>query len=101
MFAWFGRIVASIFSFKFFMSGVFMTIGGIILYNLMVEIVEEVFNFALSKAGAVSVEGITSPTITGFSAWFLAQLKVPEILSVIIACTIIRFSLRKIPFLNW
>ena len=82
MLAWFARLLSGVFSLKFFMSGVFMTIGVIFLYNLAVEIVEEVFNFAISKANGVSVTGITSPTFTGWVAWFLAQLKIPEILSM-------------------
>src|SRR5665647_1100004 len=99
--AWIARVVGSVFGLKFFMSGVFMTIGGIILYNFLVDVVEEVMNFALTQINGVSTEGITSPTITGFAGWFLAQIKMPECFAVMVTCITIRFVLRKIPFLKW
>jgi multisubunit Na+/H+ antiporter MnhC subunit len=101
MFAWLGRLLAGVFGIKFFMGTLLMTILGVVLYNGLVDIVQEVFNFAISQAGGNSPSSITSPTITGFAGWFLANLYVPETFAVVITCVVIRFTLRKIPFLNW
>jgi hypothetical protein len=101
MFAWFARLLAGIFSVKVFMGGLLMTIFGVVLYNLLVSTVQEVFNFAISKAGNVNPGSITSPTFTGFAGWFLSNMYVPETFSIIVTCVILRFTLRKIPFLNW
>lgn len=101
MFAWAARLLGGIFSLKFFMSGVLMTIIGVVVYNLLVDIVQEVFNYAIAQAGGVASSGFTSPTITGFAGWFLSQMYVPQTFAVIVSCVIIRFTLRKIPFLNW
>jgi hypothetical protein len=101
MLAWFARLLSGIFSVKFFLGGLFMTILGVVLYNGLVAIVQEVFNFAISQAGTQNAGSITSPTITGFAGWFLSNLYIPETFSVMLTCIIIRFTLRKIPFLNW
>ena len=79
----------------------FMLILGIILYNLAVEMIEETLNFALSQVNEVSAGQITGPTISGFAGWFLAQIKIPEMLSVVITFIILRWTLTKIPFLKW
>lgn len=99
--AWLGRILGGVFTLKFFMGGLLMTILGVVLYNGLVQVVQEVFNFAITQAGASAPGAITSPTVTGFAGWFLSNMYVPETFSIIVTCVIIRFTLRKIPFLNW
>ncbi len=101
MFAWFSRLLAGVFSLKFFMGGLMMTIGAVVLYNLLVEVVEETLNFGLAQISGVSAEGIASPSITGFAGWFIASIKVPETFAVIVTCISLKFVLRKIPFLKW
>lgn len=99
--AWVARVVGSVFGLKFFMSGVLMSIIGIILYNLVVDVIEEVMNFTLTQINGVTTTGIASPTISGFAGWFLAQIKLPECFAIMVTCISIRFILRKIPFLKW
>lgn len=101
MLAWLAKIVGSVFGLKFFMGGVLMAVLGVVLYNLIVSTIEEVFNFAIAQMGGVSSAGITSPTITGFAGWFLAAVKMPECFAVVVAAVALRFVLRKIPFLKW
>jgi putative flippase GtrA len=101
MFAWFASLLSGIFSFKFFMSGVFMTIIGVVAYNLIVDTVEEVFNYAIATASGIPSSSFTSQSFTGFAGWFLSQMYIPQTFAVIVTCVIIRFTLRKIPFLNW
>lgn len=94
-------LLGGVFSFKTFMSGLLMTILAIILYNLFVETTEEILNFTLSKINGVDSSGITNPSISGFAGWVVAQLKLPEALSVIASAVSLRFLLRKIPFIRW
>jgi hypothetical protein len=101
MISWIARLISSVFTLKFFMSGVMMTIIAIVLYNGVVEIIQEVMNFALTQVNGVAVDGISSPSISGFAGWFLAQVKVPECVAVIVSMISIKFVLRKIPFLKW
>lgn len=101
MLGWLAKIVGSVFGLKFFMGGVLMTVLGVVLYNIVVSTVEEVFNFAIVQMGGVSAEGITSPTISGFAGWFLTQVKFPECFAVLVSAVALRFVLRKIPFLKW
>lgn len=100
MFAWFSRILASIFGLRFFMGGTFMLIGGIVLYNLVVEIIEEVMTFTISQLSGTTAS-VASPTISGFVGWSVAQLKIPECFSVMVSCVILKWALRKIPFIRW
>jgi hypothetical protein len=74
---------------------------GIILYNLAVDTIEEVMNFALTQMNTASVGSVTNPTFSGFAGWVLSAFKVPECVAVIISCVSIKFILRKIPFLRW
>jgi len=94
-------IVGSIFSLKFFISGGMMVILAIVLYNLAVEVIQEIMNFAIAQISGYSSTSVTSPTISGFAGWFLAQIKLPECFSVMVSAISIRFILRKIPFLHW
>jgi uncharacterized membrane protein YhdT len=101
MLAWLSRVVGSIFGLKFFMGGVLMTVLGVVLYNALVGIVEEVMTFTVSQIGGAGVGSISSPSITGFAGWFLAQVKLPECFAVMVSAVAIKFVLRKIPFLKW
>jgi hypothetical protein len=101
MITWLAKVIGSVLSLKTFFSAVFMVIIGIIFYNLAVELVEEVLNFALAKINGQNYGAWTNPSISGFAGWMLAQLKLPECISVIASCVAMRFVLTKIPFLKW
>lgn len=101
MIAWLARIVGSVFGLKFFLGGVIMSILAIVLYNGLVGVIEETLNFAVAQISGVEYGSFTSPSISGFAGWFLAQLKLPECISVICSAVAIKFILRKIPFIKW
>lgn len=101
MFVLLAEMIGAVFSLKFFMSGVMMAILGIILYNFVVAMVQEIMNFALTQINGVSTSAITNPTLTGFAGWFLSQIKLPEAFAILVTCVSIKFVLRKIPFLKW
>lgn len=94
-------VISAVFSLKTFASGALMIILGIILYNLAVDVVQEVMNFAITRINGVGFNGIGNSSFTGFAGWFLAQVKIPECIAVIVSCVSIKFILRKIPFLRW
>jgi len=98
---WFARLIGSVFGIKGFMGGLLMTIIAVVLYNLFVTTITEIMNFSLAQISGSSMGSVSSPTISGFAGWFLAQLKVPECVSVIGTTVALRFGLRKIPFLKW
>lgn len=101
MFAWLGRILGGIFTLKTFFSVIFMTIIGIIFYNLACEIIEEILNFTVSHISGSPQGVITNPSFSGFAGWVISNLKIPECVAVIVSCVSIRFILTKIPFLHW
>jgi hypothetical protein len=101
MFAWFSKILASVFGVKFFMAGILMTVLGIVLYNFVVGMVDETLTFAVGQISGVTTGTIVNPTLSGFAGWFFGSIKLPEAFSVMVTCVSIKFVLRKIPFLNW
>lgn len=94
-------LLSGVFTLKTFMGGLMMTILAIVLYNLFVETTQEMLNFTLAKINGVNSSGISNPSVSGFAGWAVAQLKLPEALSVIASAVSIRFLMRKIPFINW
>lgn len=100
MIKWLAAIVSSIFSTKSFMSLIVLTVLGIIFYNLMVEVVQESMNFAITQMGDAPGT-VSAGSITGFAGWVAAQCKIPECLSVIGSAVATKFILRKIPFIKW
>jgi len=101
MLLWLSRIISSVLGTKVFLSGVFTVIIGVVLYNLLVTTIQEIMTFSINQISGADMGSVTSPTISGFAGWFLAQIKIPECVSVIVSCVTIRFILRKIPFLRW
>lgn len=101
MFAWFARLLSGVFSLKVFAGGLFMTILGVVAYNLIVDVVAETLEFATAKISGQTVEGVINPNITGFTGWFLGQIKIPEVFAVITTIVFLKWMLRKIPFLKW
>lgn len=95
------RIVTALFSIKAFVGVGLPLILGIIGYNVVVELIQEVMTFALSEMGAVSTSGIANPTISGFAAWLAIQFRIPECVAVMVNMATLAFVMRKIPFLKW
>jgi hypothetical protein len=101
MIAWLAKVMGSVLSLKTFLSAVFMVIIGIILYNLMVEVIEEILTFGLAKINGANYGTWTNPSVSGFAGWMMAQLKIPECIGVMATCVALRFVLTKIPFIKW
>lgn len=101
MVAFLARILGGIFSVKTLLFTLVTAVMGIIFYNLICEVIQEIMNFAISQMSGQSYGDPLSPSFSGFVGWCLAQLKIPECVSIIISCVSIKFILRKIPFLKW
>jgi hypothetical protein len=101
MFAWLGRIVGAVYGLKGFMGVLFMSIIGIIFYNLVVGLIGEALNFVVSEMNGTAYGTVTSPSISGFAGWALSELKIPECIGIITSFVAIKFVLRKIPLLRW
>lgn len=95
------KIFGGLISQKVLLSFLVVTVLGIIFYNLVVEIIEEVMTFALSAINGADYRSMSIPSFSGFSGWFIAQIKIPECLSVVTSAVALKFILRKIPFLKW
>jgi len=78
-----------------------MVILGIVVYNLVVDIIEEILNYVITQIASIQQISVTSPSVSGFAGWVVACLKIPECLAVVISIVMIKFTLRKIPFLRW
>lgn len=94
--------LSSLLSIRALMYFLIVTVIGVVLYNLTVDIVTEVENFALSR-----LSGVSSPTmpslgsISGFAAWIAGELKINQCISVVTSVISLKWILRKIPFLHW
>ncbi len=73
----------------------------LILYNLTCDIIQEVMNFAISQISSSNAGESPTIQLTGLVGWIAQQFQFPECLSVIISITMLKFILRKIPFLRW
>lgn len=80
-----------------------LAFGAIALYNLCVDIIEEILNFVVAyMQGIHNPEGAPSGgSIAGVGGWLLIKLRVPECLAFIISCISLKFIARKIPFIKW
>ena len=73
------------------------------IYNLYVEILETLLDFAVGLYGeAEAPEGAqTLFQFTGALGYFLSCFKIPECVSFIFGVITIKFIMRKIPFIRW
>jgi hypothetical protein len=86
-----------------FLGVAMMAIVGIVLYNLLVDVVEELLQFVVNQISGITVPGagMGAVTYSGFAAWLATGLKLPECLSAVVATVSIGWVLRKIPFIRW
>ena len=90
-------------NFKSFFKVIFFSALAVIIYNLGCDVVQEVFNFLSSKLQGIDSSGIVSPVLqlSGFAAWLAIHLRLPDMITFAITIYLLKFTLRKIPFLKW
>jgi len=103
--AWLAGFFGVLRGYKLFFGGLLMTILGVVLYNLVAEIIGEVLSWGLtairSETSGLVAEGAPSVGLSGVGAWMAGVLRVPEMLSVVINIVMVKWVLRKIPFVRW
>jgi hypothetical protein len=79
-----------------------MAILGVILYNLAVDMLEEVLAWAMSiVSSSTSGMDLGSMNVAGVAGYMVQQLRIGECLSVMVTMIILKWTLRKIPFIKW
>lgn len=75
---------------------------GVVLYNVVCEILGELLNCSLGM-----LQGVEYPSdsfvvqFTGVTAWVLLKFRVPDVLAFGISCISLKWLLRKVPFVRW
>ena len=101
-----GRIVAALGvlggGWKTFIMVTVLGALSIVGYNLVCEVLGEVFGWAASKAGEFTSGGLSNrASLTGLAAYFAEHLRMVECFAVVVQVVFLKFMLRKIPFLRW
>jgi hypothetical protein len=81
-----------------------ITILGVVLYNLIVDVVQECFTFALSQVNGIdggSGPPSTSIQFVGLAGYLASHLKLTNCFAWIINVTLLKWLLAKIPFIKW
>ena len=78
---------------------------AIVLYNLFVEILEELLSWVLTKMNVVMPGGAGQTfdigTVSSLAAWAVTRTRLLECVSFMMGIIVLRFVLRKIPFIRW
>lgn len=75
---------------------------GIVLYNLVVEITEEVMDFALAAVGLYSANlPDTLIQLTGIGLWCADKVGLAALISLAVTFIGTKWLLVKIPFVKW
>lgn len=79
------------------------TVLGIVLYNVVSEILGELLDWVSTQISAVSYEGIEGAALefTGLGAWFADRLQIPEQVGVMVSFVSMKWLVVKVPFLKW
>lgn len=82
---------------KVLLTTLFTVVLPVVLNNFLYDFVQAIFTWI---NGQVSPGAFTNPAFTGYAAWFIEQLKLPDCLSVIMGGIILRLILRHVPFMR-
>lgn len=90
-------------SYKVFLVGGFLAFLGVSLYSLFLYGVNDFADYISSALGAAGTPtgraGLNS--FAGFIGWFARSMKVPECLSFMVDVIMMKWIMRKIPFIKW
>lgn len=81
----------------------FIAFLAVALYSLFLYGVEDIFTTLLSKYANVN-QPESTPAMSGFTGvagWLLTCFKLPQCLAFIIDILLLKWTLRKIPFIKW
>lgn len=81
-----------------------MSILGIVLYNFITDLVEEILEFVSTQLGGIDAPGgIGDPvgSLTGLAGYIASHLLIPQCIAFICAVVVLKWTLAKIPFIKW
>lgn len=96
-------MVALFGSWKLTLITIMIGFAVVAIYNVYVEMLEIMLNFAVSLYGEAEAP-VGSQTLfqfTGALGYFMSCFKIPECVSFILGIVTIKFVMRKVPFLKW
>ncbi|MFZ2447263.1 MAG: hypothetical protein WAW37_12970 [Syntrophobacteraceae bacterium] len=78
----------------------------VVLYNLVARILNEVLTWVVQKVGGINtpsalVSSFDAGSISSLGAWLLTTLRVPECFAFMLSVILLKWTLRKIPFVRW
>jgi len=78
----------------------------VVLYNLVARILREVLMWTVDKVGGVTAPGAVVSnfdvaSVSTLGAWLLTVLRIPECFAFMLSIILLKWSLRKIPFVRW
>lgn len=76
---------------------------GVVIYNVVSEIVGELLDFAMEQISAISQGGLPSVTLqlSGIGAWLAEKLRLDDQVALMITFVTAKWLVVKIPFLKW
>lgn len=101
---WFGGGLVALFgSWKGAVFFIVVTCLGIVLYNVLEGLFVELLNFSTSKmASATTGANLTyTYNFADFAGYMMSCFRIPECVSFIVSMLMLKWTLRKIPFIKW
>lgn len=77
--------------------GLFVTILPAVLYKFILSIMAEMLSIINTQADGSGIVALTA-TFSGLTAWFLQELRFPEVFSILLSAAVFRMTINLIPF---
>lgn len=107
-FAELGRLLSEgftkVLTIKGFLGGTFIALLIVALYDLVVRIIEEVGEWAIDRISQATegISGVPSGLdFVGVAGYMAGQLRLVDCMAWVVTMVMLKFTLRKIPFLRW
>ncbi len=96
-----GGMVTIFGGWKTFILGLVMAALAVIIHNVLIGLVENLLQSAVTQVQGQSVSGGSyTLSLSGVAAYIAILLKLPECLSITMSCVSVRVMLKAIPFVK-
>lgn len=99
-----GGLVALFGSWRIVLFGLLTAVVGILLYNLVCDVIEEMLQWLLAELNGMQAPDGTPSTayqFAGLAAYLALHLKIIECISFVINVTVLKWTIVKVPFMKW
>ncbi len=100
---WFARLLGSAvvraIALRAMLLALFVTVLPRVLYNLLSEVTQEIFDIVSAQVGTSHV-GAQVLQVAGLAGWFAIQLHIPEAFSLIMTAVAFRVTISFIPYVG-